>query len=492
MRNKNRGIMQSIFAAGLVRFYAYIALLLAVFMPSACTTVGPDYSPPDLQTPASWKNDVSGVISDTQSQEETLAKWWTTFNDPVLSDLMEQSVAGNLNLKQALNSVRQARIQRGITNADRFPSVNSSGSAGRTYSDDMSGDFTGTNSFRLGLDASWEVDLFGGIRRSIEAADANLEATEESYRDVLVSLLAEVALNYIEVRSYQAQVLVAESNLRSQEETYNITKWRYQAGLTTELDVENASKNLEQTRSQIPSLKSGLEQAKNRIAVLVGREPGALDSEIDEYRPVPVAPNEIALGIPADLLRRRPDLRKAERELAAQTAKIGVAEANLYPKITLSGNIGLSALNLGDLLGTDSLSTGATSGISWPVYQAGKIMKNIELQWATHEQRLIAYKSALLTALEDVENALISYSYDLARRESLLKASESAEQAAETSRAQYSSGLIDFQSVLEAESTLLTFQNNVVQSDAQIIKDLIGLYKALGGGWSSFETGDRE
>ena len=207
---------------------------------------------------------------------------------------------------------------------------------------------------------------------------------------------------------------------------------------------------------------------------------------------MPVAPNEIALGIPADLLRRRPDLRKAERELAAQTAKIGVAEANLYPKITLSGNIGLSALNLGDLLGTDSLSTGATSGISWPVYQAGKIMKNIELQWATHEQRLIAYKSALLTALEDVENALISYSYDLARRESLLKASESAEQAAETSRAQYSSGLIDFQSVLEAESTLLTFQNNVVQSDAQIIKDLIGLYKALGGGWSSFETGDRE
>ena len=492
MRNKNRGIMQSIFAAGLVRFYAYIALLLAVFMPSACTTVGPDYSPPDLQTPASWKNDVSGVISDTQSQEETLAKWWTTFNDPVLSDLMEQSVAGNLNLKQALNSVRQARIQRGITDADRFPSVNSSGSAGRTYSKDMSGDFTGTNSFRLGLDASWEVDLFGGIRRSIEAADANLEATEESYRDVLVSLLAEVALNYTEVRSYQAQVLVAESNLRSQEETYNITKWRYQAGLTTELDVENASKNLEQTRSQIPSLKSGLEQAKNRIAVLVGREPGALDSEIDEYRPVPVAPNEIALGIPADLLRRRPDLRKAARELAAQTAKIGVAEANLYPKITLSGNIGLSALNLGDLLGTDSLSTGATSGISWPVYQAGKIMKNIELQWATHEQRLIAYKSALLTALEDVENALISYSYDLARRESLLKASESAEQAAETSRAQYSSGLIDFQSVLEAESTLLTFQNNVVQSDAQIIKDLIGLYKALGGGWSSFETGDRE
>jgi NodT family efflux transporter outer membrane factor (OMF) lipoprotein len=470
----------------------FIALLSAVFMLSGCMTAGPDYSPPEMGTPEAWEKEIAGVTTDRQSELKILAKWWTTFNDPLLSDLMERAVAGNLNLKQALNSVRQARIQRGITDADRFPSINSSGSAARTYSKDMSGDFTGTNSFRLGLDATWEADLFGRVKRSIEAADANLEATEESYRDVLVSLLSEVALNYIEVRSHQAQLVVAGSNLKSQEETYNITKWRYQAGLTTELDVENASKNLEQTRSQIPSLKSNLEQAKNRIAVLLGSEPGALDSELDEYRPVPDAANEIALGIPADLLRRRPDLRKAERELAAQTARIGVAEAERYPKISLSGDIGLSALALGDLFSSDSLSTGGSSGISWPVYDAGRIMKNIEIQYAAQEQKLIAYRAALLNALEDVENAMTSYMYDLARRDSLLKASELAEQAAETSRAQYSSGLIDFQSVLEAESTLLTFQNNVVQSDAQIIKDVIGLYKALGGGWSSFETGDRQ
>jgi NodT family efflux transporter outer membrane factor (OMF) lipoprotein len=485
--------MKSFFSERFIMLHKYFIILLsAVFMLSGCMTVGPDYSPPEMQTPEAWQKEIAGVTTDRQSEVEILAKWWTTFNDPVLSDLMEQAVAGNLNLKQALNSVRQARIQRGITDADRFPSVHSSGSAGRTYTKDMSGDFTGTNSFRLGLDASWEADLFGRVKRSIEAADANLEATEESYRDVLVSLLSEVALNYIEVRSYQAQLLVAESNLKSQEETYNITKWRYQAGLTTELDVENASKNLEQTRSQIPSLKSSLEQAKNRIAVLLGSEPGALDSELDEYRPVPDPPNEIALGIPADLLRRRSDLRKAERELAAQTAKIGVAEAERYPKISLSGDIGLSALALGGLFSSDSLSTGVNSGISWPVYDAGRIIKNIEIQYAAQEQKLIAYRTALLTALEDVENAMTSYTYDLARRESLLKASESAEQAAETSRAQYSSGLIDFQSVLEAEKTLLSFQNNVVQSDAQIIKDLIGLYKALGGGWSSFETGDKQ
>lgn len=471
----------------------FIIALLSAFMLSGCTTVGPNYVQPEIQTPASWQKEVDGAkAADKQAGEEILAKWWMTFNDPVLSGLIERAVAGNLSLKQALNSVRQARIQRGITDAGRFPSINSSGSAGRSYSEDMRGDFSGTNSFRVGLDASWELDIFGGVKRSIEAADANIQVAEESYRDVLVSLLAEVALNYIEVRSYQAQLQVAESNLKSQEETYNITDWRYQAGLTTELDVENASKNLEQTRSQIPSLQSSIEQAKNRIAVLLGTEPGSLDSELDEYRPVPAAPDEIALGIPADLLRRRPDLRKAERELAAQTARIGVAEADRYPKISLSGNIGLSALKLGDLFTSEGLSTGASSGISWPVYNAGKIMKNIEIQWAVQEQKLIAYKSTLLTALQDVENAMTSYSYDRVRRESLVKASESARLAAETSRVQYSSGLIDFQSVLEAESSLLTFQNNVVQSDAQITKDLIALYKALGGGWSSFETGDKQ
>jgi NodT family efflux transporter outer membrane factor (OMF) lipoprotein len=466
----------------------FITLLLAVFMLSGCMTVGPNYSQPEMQTPSAWKQDVAGNSTNKQSEQEILAKWWTTFNDPTLSGLMERAVAGNLSLKQALNNVRQARIQRGITDTDRFPSVTAKGSAGRTYQNDMMGDFTGTNNLSLGLDASWELDLFGGVKRSLEAADANIQVSQESYRDVLVSLLAETALNYIEVRSYQSQLLVAESNLKTQEETYNITKWRYQAGLTTGLDMENADKNLEQTRSQIPSLKSSLEQSKNRIAVLLGSEPGALDSELDEYKPVPVAPNEIALGIPADLLRRRPDLRKAERDIAAQTAKIGVAEADRYPKISLSGNIGLSALGLGDLFSSDSLSTGVASGISWPVFNAGKIMKNIEIQWAVQEQKQIAYKAALLTALEDVENALTSYSNDQVRRVSLVKASGSAERAAKTSRDQYSSGLIDFQSVLEAESTLLSLQNQVAQSDAQVIKDLISLYKALGGGWSSFES----
>jgi NodT family efflux transporter outer membrane factor (OMF) lipoprotein len=465
-----------------------IALLSAVLILPSCTAVGPNYSPPEMQTPAAWQQEVSGTAGDKQAQQEILAKWWTTFNDPVLSGLMERAVAGNLSLKQALNSVRQARIQRGITDTERFPTVSSSGSLGRSYAKDMSGDFSGTNSFRAGLDASWELDIFGGVKRSIEAADADIQSAQESYRDTLVSLLAEVALDYVELRSYQSQFKTAEENIKTQEETYNITKWRYEAGLTTGLDMENASKTLEQTRAQVPSLKSSIKQTKNAMAVLLGSEPGALDSELDEYRSLPEAPKEVAVGIPADLLTRRPDLRKAERDLASQTAKIGVTEAERYPKISLSGTLSLASTALGDFFSADSLSTGASSGISWPVFEAGKIMKNVELQYAAQDQKLMAYRAALLTALKDVENAMTSYSYEQARNESLIKAARSAEIAAEISRAQYSSGVVDFQSVLESENTLLSAQDSLTQSDARILTDLVSLYKALGGGWSPSET----
>jgi NodT family efflux transporter outer membrane factor (OMF) lipoprotein len=480
--------MKSNFSVRFIMSFRYIILLsVAGLLISACTTVGPNYSAPEMQTPPVWQKGDSGTTSEKKADEEILARWWTTFNDPLLSSLMERAVAGNLNLQQALNNVRQARIQRGITDTNSLPSVNATGSAGRSYSKDFKGDFNGTNSFRAGLDANWELDIFGGVKRSIEAADANIEATQESYRDVLVSLLAEVAFNYIDVRSYQSRLMVAESNLKSQEETHSITKWRYRAGLITELDVENSAKVLEQTRSQIPSLKSGLAQAKNRIAVLLGSAPGALDTELNEYKPVPTATGEIAVGIPADLLRRRPDLRRAERNLAAQTARIGVAQVDKYPKISLSGNIGLSALTLGKLFNTDSLSTGASSGISWPVYEAGRIAKNIELQYAIQEQQMIGYKAALLTALQDVENALTTYSCEIERRESLSRGAQLAKNAADISRSQYSAGLIDFQSVLEAETTLLSSQDQLAQSDALVVSDLVSLYKALGGGWSAME-----
>ncbi len=476
--------MKFFFNVTAATFHKRLVIVSAVTVLSGCMTVGPDYSPPEMQTPAAWQKEV-GTAQGAVSADDRLASWWKTLNDPVLTTLVERAVSKNLSLKEALSRVRQARIQRGITGADQFPSVNSSGSAGRNYREDMDGDFTGSNSFMLGLDASWELDIFGGVKRSLEVSDAELAATRESYRNVLVSLLAETATNYIQLRSYQSRLSVAEANLKTQEETFDIAQWRYQAGLTTALDVERARTNLESTRAQIPSLKNSLEQTKNRIAVLLGEAPGALDKSLDAYKPVPVSPGEIAVGIPADLLRRRPDLRKAERDLAAQTARIGTAKAQSLPRITLSGNIGLDALDLDDLVSRESLGTGAKAGFSWPVFKAGAIMRNIKLQWELKDQALLSYKATLLTALEDVENALTAYSYELARREHLLNQSQSARRSAEISRNQYTSGLIDFQSVLDTERSLLSSEDQVAQSDAQVILNLISLYKALGGGWQN-------
>ncbi len=467
------------------RLAGFLRRLLLVFLGcalAACTTVGPDYVRPDMPVPDTWQKNIENE-SGTPQEDATLANWWTSFGDPVLNALMTRAVAENLDLQAALSTVRQARISRGIANTDKYPSVNASGSARRTYRNDMAGDFSGVNAFNLGLDASWELDIFGGVRRSLEASDAELAATRESYRDVLVSLLAEVAMNYVELRSYQARLGVAEANLRSQEETWEITHWRHEAGLTTALDVELARTNLEQTRANIPALRSGIGQTLNALSVLVGGVPGTLDAKLGECQPVPIPPEEIAVGIPADLLRRRPDLRRAERELAAQSAKIGVATSRLYPSFSLSGSIGLDAFSAGDLMDADSFSTGAGGTISWPVYTAGAIIRNIELQWEIQEQKLIAYRKALLTALEDVENGLMSYAYEKQSRESLFAAYQAAELAVEMSRVQYTSGLVDFTTVLDSERTLLSLQNQLTQSDAQIIKNLIVLYKALGGGW---------
>jgi NodT family efflux transporter outer membrane factor (OMF) lipoprotein len=292
-------------------------------------------------------------------------------------------------------------------------------------------------------------------------------------------------MNYVELRSYQARLQVAEANLASQEETWEITRWRQEAGLTTALDVELARTNLEQTRANIPALRSGIQQSLNALSVLVGGVPGTLDAELGEYRGMPMPPDEIAVGIPADILRRRPDLRRAERELAAQSAQIGVAKSKLFPSFSLSGSVGLDALSAEDLLDTDAFSTGADGLISWPVYKAGSIVRNIELQWEVQGQKLIAYRKALLTALEDVENGLTSYAHEKESRESLLAAYQAAELAVEMSRVQYGSGLVDFTTVLDSGRTLLSLQNQLTQSDAQIIKNLIALYKALGGGWES-------
>jgi NodT family efflux transporter outer membrane factor (OMF) lipoprotein len=424
-------------------------------------------------------------LNAAEPEGKTLANWWTTLADPDLSDLVERAIAGNLDLQKAQARIREARGRRGIAEAGLFPSLNLTGSAtvGRGSEDTGSG--LRRELYRTGFDASWEVDVFGGVRRSIEAAQGELEASAADYQDVLVSLLAEVALNYVEARTFQTQLQVAEENIKAQAETLQLTEWRFAAGLVSSLDVEQAKTNLESTRSQLPRLRSNIEAAKNRLAVLLGVYPGTLEAQLGARKPIPEAPVEVAVGVPAEVLRRRPDVRRAERQLAAQTARIGVATADLYPKFSLPGTIGLEALSANHLFYAANRAWSLVGSFAWTVFQGGAIRQNIEVQNALQEQALKQYEATILTALEEVENSLVAYADEQERRDTLTEATQSAQRAAELARDQYASGLIDFQTVLDAERSVLSFQDQVAQSKGQVTSNVISLYKALGGGWTA-------
>jgi NodT family efflux transporter outer membrane factor (OMF) lipoprotein len=390
-----------------------------------------------------------------------------------------------LDIQRAQARVREGRARRGVAEAGLFPSLDLGGSATLNRGNEETGSGLRRELYRTGFDASWEVDVFGGVRRSIEAAQGDLEASVADYQDVLVSLLAEVALNYVEARTFQTQLHVAEENLKAQAETLQLVEWRLAAGLVSSLDVEQAKANLENTRSQLPRLRSNIEAAKNRLAILLGIFPGMLEAQLAARRRIPEAPLEVAVGVPAEVLRRRPDVRRAERQLAAQTARIGVATADLYPKFSLPGSIGLEAFSFNHLFSTASRAWSLVGGIAWTVFRGGAIRQNIEVQNALQEQFLQQYETTILIALEDVENALTAFAEEHERRDALMEANQAAQRAAELARDQYASGLIDFQTVLDAERTVLSFQDQVAQSEGQVTSNLISLYKALGGGWTA-------
>ena len=467
------------------RFGALLPAALILFIFAGCATVGPDYVKPDTPIPEAWHTPAKNNLAGDHLNKEALAAWWAILDDPVLTNLVESAVAGNLDLKEARARVREARARRGISEAGRFPTIDANGSARSSRSSEETGSGSERELYAAGFDAAWELDVFGGKKRAVEAAGAELQASEEDLRDVLVSLLAEVALNYVDLRSFQTRLSVAEANLEAQKETYDITRWRRQAGLTTQLDVEQAKYSLEQTRAQIPGLQTGLEQTKNRLAVLIGQHPGSLRDALAERKAIPVTPLEVAVGVPADILRRRPDVRRAERQLAAQTAQIGVATADLYPKFSLLGSIGLEALSPGNLFSLGSRTHGIGATVAWPLFDAGAIRSNIEVQNALQEQALIRYEAAVLTALEDVENALVAYAKEQSRRQSLTEATEAARRAVDLAQKQYSSGLIEFGNVLIAQRSLLSLQDQLAVSEGEVTSNLIALYKSLGGGWKS-------
>jgi NodT family efflux transporter outer membrane factor (OMF) lipoprotein len=458
---------------------------------AGCAAVGPEYIRPEVSVYKDWNTRLDRNPDTGEADEQTLAAWWTTLNDPKLSRLIEHAVAGNLDLKKARARVREARARRGIAKADLFPALDGSGSATWSHTSTDNGADTNRELYAASFDAAWELDVFGGVRRSVEAAERDLDASEEDLRNVLVSLLAEVALNYLDVRIYQDLLTVAEDNLESQIETCQLTQWRYEAGLSDELAVQQARYNLENTRSQIPALHTTLEAAMNRIAVLLGEQPGTVHAELEQREALPVPPLFVAVGVPADLLRRRPDVREAERTLAAQTARVGVATADLYPKLTLSGSIGLESLSLNSV-SSGTLSLVGGPAITWAIFKGGAIRQNIEVQSALQEQALIQYEAAILGALEEVENALVAFAQVQQRRQSLSQATQAAKKAAELARQKYEAGLTDFTNVLDAQRSLLSFQEQLALSRGNVTGNLVRLYKALGGGWTSLASHGQE
>lgn len=453
--------------------------LALVALLAGCTAVGPDYVRQEPAAPAAWTY-AAGVGS---AATEDLAHWWQRLQDPLLATLVEEALRNNPDLRSAQAKLRESRARRDLASSNRFPTVTASITGSRNRSSAAAGSGTTNNLFSAGFDASWEPDVFGGQRRAVEAAEAELGASLASLHDVQVSLAAEIALNYIELRSFQSRLAIARNNLATQSETLQITEWREQAGLATSLDVEQARTNREQTRATIPSLSTSLTEAENRLAILLGKFPAALHDQLSTPAALPALPDEVAVGIPADTLRQRPDVSAAERRLAAETARIGQESADLYPHFTLSGSFGWKALTLGALGNAGTVASSLVGSVAQTLFDAGRIRNRIRIQGAVQEQALAAYEKTVLTALEDVENALAAYANNRERQATLRQAVQSSRNAAQLARQLYESGNTDFQKVLDSERSRLSSEDSLASAEAEGLTALISLYKALGGGW---------
>ncbi len=453
----------------------------------ASCTVGPNYHRPNVRAPAGWASSLAGGETNTPAD---LATWWRGFNDTNLDSLVTVAIQSNLTLRVAEAHVREARAERDVAAGGLWPSVGSSASYSRNRWSQNSffslppgrADY---DLYNVGFDAAWELDVFGGTRRTVEAANAEVGVAMAGRRGVLVSLLAELARNYMEARGYQQRLAITRQNIEVQKESLNLTRSRYRSGLSSELDVQQAAALLAATQSQVPSLETGFVQAVHHLSVLLGQPPGTLMNEMSVEKPIPLTPPAVPVGLPSGLLQRRPDIQRAERELAAATARIGVAKADLFPKFSLTGFASLESVSAHNWFDYGSRAWSAGPTVRWELFEAGRIRANIRVQNARQEQALDAYEQAVLAALEDVENALVAYAKEQTRRDALRRSVQADQRALELSTQLYKSGLADFLRVLDSERSLYAAQDTLVQSEQGISLDLVQLYKALGGGWET-------
>jgi len=469
--------------------------VLALLAPGC--TVGPDYRRPDTPVPTMWSEARYDGI-DTRPAD--LARWWEEFNDPGLTRLVQRAAGSSLDLRLAEGRIREARALRRVAESGAWPTVDVRGAYSRSRTSENafasssqgSGGSSPTGSgnrgqdlFRAGFDSSWEIDVFGAVRRSVESADATVEATIEDRRDVLVTLLGDIARNYIDLRGFQRRLAVARNNLKAQQESLEITRVRFQAGLANYLQVSQAEAQVNTTAAEIPALEALSKQAAHRLDVLLGIQPGALSAELSTEAPIPALPPQAHVGLPSELLRRRPDIRRAERQVAAANAEIGVATADLYPKFSLSGAFGVQSISASDWFSAPSRFWSIGPTIRWPIFDAGRIRANIEVRNARQEQALTAYEKTVLTAFEDVENALVSYAKEQVRYRSLMDAVAANRRAVAMADELYKNGLVDFLNVLDSQRALYSAESDVAQSEAAMATNLVALYKALGGGWEN-------
>lgn len=452
-------------------------------------TVGPDYETPELEVvPDAWQNAAAEDIADSNS---VLKEWWTAFGDPLLDTLMVRAEVANLDVAQAIGRIREARAYHQIAGGSYYPQVATDLSFTRTEIGENTplGPIAGigggnpSNNWEFGLGASWEIDVFGRIRRTREATGARVQASIEDYRDVMVSLQAEVAVTYVEIRTTQLRLEFARDNVESQKETMEIVTAREDAGLVPLLDVTRARSNLANTEAAIPLLETGLVVVLNRMAILLAQTPGSLDEMLMipmEYLQPDIDMN---ISLPAELLRRRPDVRRSERELAAQTALIGVATADLYPSFSLSGIMTLQANEFSDLGKSGHFGWSLVPGVRWELFTGGKIRGQIKAEEAKTEQLLAGYEKTVLNALAEVENTMVALRQEDVRRGLLQIAVEASQQSVELVHTQYVEGLTDFQSYLDAQRVLFDQQDSFASSRGQVYTNLVNLNRALGGGW---------
>jgi len=459
-----------------------LAVLFGTLWLTACA-VGPNYREP--ATPVADKFEATTQAT-TFSQEESLARFWEQFGDDTLNTLVSDALKSNHDLRIALARFYEARAARGESRFDLAPTITASGGyTEQRFSNEQAVAVGGRDSkfYDAGFDAIWELDFFGRIRRNIEARNADLRAAEADLHDAQVIVIAEVARTYFELRGQQTQLSVARRNVENQTGSRDLTRARLDAGRGTELDTSRAQAQLSLTLGTIAPLEAAVSRSIHRLSVLTGREPTALTSALTTARELPPLPNVIAVGNPADLLRRRPDIRASERTLAADTARIGIAVADLFPHVTFTGSVGYAAVNSGNLGDSGTGTRLIAPGISWAAFDIGRVRAQIAGARAHADGSLARYEQTVLQALEETEDALVTHARSRDRLEHIANSAQASSTAARLARARYDGGISDFLTVLDTERTQLEAEDALAQSRTETATSLVAVYKALGGGW---------